>query len=116
MTHTIQEITAKISALPEPMQQEVFDFIEFMQAKVTRQSLPSKHEPALLSKQALAADWYWSNEDEAELKPTKKHRAPPPQFAGQVKELGDVMSSVSATDWGHESVGWDKFANPSKNS
>jgi len=32
-------------------------------------------------------------------KPAKKRRAPPPQFVGQVKELGDVMSSVSATDW-----------------
>lgn len=38
-------------------------------------------------------------------KPAKKRRAPPPQFAGQVKELGDVMSSASATDWGQiESV------------
>ncbi len=49
MTHSIQEITAKISALPEPIQQEVFNFIEFMQTKVARQALPSKHDPALLS-------------------------------------------------------------------
>lgn len=49
MTHSIQEITAKISALPEPMQQEVFDFIEFIQAKVARQALQSKYESALLS-------------------------------------------------------------------
>lgn len=34
------------------------------------------------------------------IKPAKKRRAPPPQFVGQVKELGDVMSSVSASDWG----------------
>lgn len=65
MTHSIQEITAKISALPEPMQQEVFDFVEFMQTKVARQALPSKHEPALLSEQALAADWNRPEEDEA---------------------------------------------------
>ena len=65
MTHSIQEITAKISALPEPMQQEVIDFIEFMQTKIARQSLPSKHEPALLSEQALAADWNRPEEDEA---------------------------------------------------
>jgi len=32
-------------------------------------------------------------------KPAKKRRAPPPQLAGQVKELGDVMPSVLATDW-----------------
>jgi hypothetical protein len=65
MTHSIQEITAKISALPEPMQQEVLDFIEFMHAKVARQTLPSKHESALLSEQALAADWNRPEEDEA---------------------------------------------------
>jgi len=46
----------------------------------------------------------------------KKRRAPPPQFVGQVKELGDVMSSVSATDWGQiESVSRG-FANSSKNT
>jgi hypothetical protein len=38
--------------------------------------------------------------DEAETKPVKKRRTPPPQFAGQVKELGDVMSTVPAADWG----------------
>lgn len=38
--------------------------------------------------------------DEAEPNLTKKRRTPPAQFAGQVKELGDVMSSVSAADWG----------------
>lgn len=66
MTHSIQEITAKINALPEPMQQEVLDFIEFMQAKVARQSsLSAKHEPALLSEQTLAADWDRPEEDEA---------------------------------------------------
>ncbi len=65
MTHSIQEITAKISALPEPMQQEVFDFVEFMHSKVARQALPSQHEPALLSEQALAADWNRPEEDEA---------------------------------------------------
>ncbi|MDP1770759.1 MAG: HEPN domain-containing protein [Methylobacter sp.] len=60
-----QEITAKISALPEPMQQEVLDFIELMQAKVARQTLPSKYESALLSRQVLAADWDRPEEDEA---------------------------------------------------
>jgi Protein of unknown function (DUF2281) len=64
MTHSIQEITAKISALPEPMQQEVFDFIEFMHAKVAQQTEQSKHEPALLSEQALAVDWNRPEEDD----------------------------------------------------
>ena len=65
MTLSIQEITAKISALPEPMQQEVLDFVEFMHSKVARQAIPSKHEPALLSEQALAVDWNRPEEDEA---------------------------------------------------
>jgi hypothetical protein len=65
MSHSIQEISAKINALPEPMQQEVFNFIEFMQTKATRQKLPSKHELALLSEQALAVDWNQPEEDEA---------------------------------------------------
>jgi len=65
MTPSTQEITEKINMLPEPMQQEVFDFIEFMQIKVARQALLSKHEPALLSEQALAADWNRPEEDEA---------------------------------------------------
>ncbi|MDD2659260.1 MAG: hypothetical protein PHY54_06190 [Methylococcales bacterium] len=38
--------------------------------------------------------------DETESQPTRKRRVPPAQFAGRVKELGDVMSSVSANDWG----------------
>jgi len=65
LAHYIQEITAKISALPEPMQQEVFDFVEFMHAKVVPQALPSKHEHVLLSEQSLAADWNRPEEDEA---------------------------------------------------
>jgi hypothetical protein len=107
MTHSIEEITAKVSALPEPMQQEVFDFVEFMQAKVSRQKLSSSHEAALLSEQALATDWNRSEEDEAwmtiddtELKPANKRRTPPQQFAGQVKELDDVMTFIPAVDKG----------------
>lgn len=65
MTHSIQEITAKISALPEPMQQEVFDFIEFMQVKAARLAISSEQSPALLNKQALAADWNRPEEDDA---------------------------------------------------
>jgi len=65
MTHSIQEIKAKISVLPEPMQQEVFDFIEFLNAKVVRQTLPSKHETSLLSEQSFAVDWNRPEEDEA---------------------------------------------------
>jgi len=65
MTYSIEEITAKISALPEPMQQEVFDFIEFMHLKAARLAMSSKQNPALLSEQALAADWNRPEEDDA---------------------------------------------------
>lgn len=65
MTHSNQEITAKHAQLTEPMQQEVIYFIEFMHAKVARQALPSKDEPALFSEQVLAVDWNRLEEDEA---------------------------------------------------
>jgi hypothetical protein len=38
--------------------------------------------------------------DEPEASPPRRRRVPPPQFAGKVKELGDVMSSVPVSDWG----------------
>ncbi|MFU8789983.1 MAG: hypothetical protein ACNA7G_13215 [Methylobacter sp.] len=65
MTPSIQEITAKISTLPEPMQQEVFDFIELMHVKAVRVAMLSKQNPALLSEQALAADWNRPEENDA---------------------------------------------------
>ncbi|MFZ2407045.1 MAG: DUF2281 domain-containing protein [Methylobacter sp.] len=65
MTHSIEEITAKISALPEPMQQEVFDFIEFMHVKAARLAMLSKQNPALLNERALAADWNRPEENDA---------------------------------------------------
>ena len=33
--------------------------------------------------------------NETKSQPMRKRRVPPPQFAGRVKELGDVMSSIS---------------------
>lgn len=65
MTHSIEEITAKISALPEPMQEEVFDFIELMHLKAARLAMLSKHESALFSEQALAVDWSRPEEENA---------------------------------------------------
>lgn len=38
--------------------------------------------------------------DEPEPVYLPKRRTPPSQFAGRVKELGDVMSSVPSADWG----------------
>jgi hypothetical protein len=40
--------------------------------------------------------------DELEMPTPHRRRVPPPQFAGKVRELGDVMSSVPASDWGIE--------------
>lgn len=40
--------------------------------------------------------------DEPEIPQPRRRRVPPPQFAGKVTELGDVMSSVPASDWGIE--------------
>ena len=37
--------------------------------------------------------------DENEPQITQKRRVPPPQLAGRVKELGDVLSSVPLEDW-----------------
>jgi hypothetical protein len=37
--------------------------------------------------------------DETESQPSRKICVPPPQFAGRVEELGDVMSSVPADNW-----------------
>lgn len=38
--------------------------------------------------------------DETQSPHKKKYRTPPPEFSGKVKELGDIMSTVSAEDWG----------------
>ena len=38
--------------------------------------------------------------DETSLSETPRKRIPPPHFAGRVKELGDVMNTLSAEDWG----------------
>ncbi len=40
--------------------------------------------------------------DEAAPLAPAKRRSPPPQFAGKVKERGDVMASVAPADWGIE--------------
>ncbi|MEQ1620267.1 MAG: hypothetical protein ABL919_02595 [Methylococcales bacterium] len=73
MTHSIEELAAKISALPEPMQQQVINFIDFMLEKTTKQTLTSTT----------------SNQLEAKI----KRRSPPLELAGQVTDLGDVMTS-----------------------
>lgn len=91
MTYSIQEITAQISALPESIQQEVFDFIEFMKIKVSRQSSSTaRHETALLSKQTLATDRNQPEEDCFSTTPRKAGA-----LAGRIKISDDFNTQLA---------------------
>ncbi|MBS3953095.1 MAG: DUF2281 domain-containing protein [Methylomicrobium sp.] len=61
MQGLIEEITEKAAILPENLQQEVLDFVEF----IGRKQLDSFNETARLSEQALAKDWNRPEEEEA---------------------------------------------------
>jgi hypothetical protein len=61
MHRLVDEITEKTAALPENLQQEVLDFVEF----ISRKQLALLNETALLSEQALAEDWNRPEEEEA---------------------------------------------------
>jgi hypothetical protein len=37
--------------------------------------------------------------DDAPPQIPRKRRVPPPQFAGKVKELGDVINTIPLADW-----------------
>jgi len=65
MSTLTREIAEQASTLPEKEQQETLDFIEFLQSKLTKQSLTALSETALLSESALATDWNQAEEDEA---------------------------------------------------
>jgi hypothetical protein len=66
MTYSIEEIAEKIGALPDSLQDEVFDFIEFMQIKAARQTLLAKHDSAL-TESVSAADRELLEDDEVWL-------------------------------------------------
>ena len=57
----IEEITEKTAVLPENLQQEVLDFVEF----ISRKQQVLLNETALLSEQALAKDWDRPEEEDA---------------------------------------------------
>jgi hypothetical protein len=57
----IEEITEKTAVLPENLQQEVLDFVEF----ISRKQQILLNETALLSEQALARDWNSPEDEEA---------------------------------------------------
>lgn len=54
MSALIQEILTKVSALPEFEQQEVLDFIEFLQAKLDRKLLANERDNHLLETQNIS--------------------------------------------------------------
>ena len=58
---TKQMILKEISKVPEPMLEEVLDFIKFLESKSFRKI----SETAVLSEATLAKDWLKPEEDEA---------------------------------------------------
>jgi hypothetical protein len=57
----VEEIAEKTAVLPENLQQEVLDFVEF----ISRKQVALLNETALLSEHALAEDWNRPEEEEA---------------------------------------------------
>ena len=58
---TKQMVLSEIQKVPEPLLEEVLDFIRFLENK----SLKQMSETALLSESSLAKDWLKPEEDEA---------------------------------------------------
>lgn len=55
-----QVVMREIENLPEPLLQEVLDFVRFLKAKANQEKL----DTALLSETVLASDWLRPEEDE----------------------------------------------------
>ena len=55
-----QVVMREIENLPEPLFQEVLDFVRFLKAKANQEKL----DTALLSETVLASDWLRPEEDE----------------------------------------------------
>ena len=55
-----QLVMREIENLPEPLFQEVLDFVRFLKAKANQEKL----DTALLSETVLASDWLRPEEDE----------------------------------------------------
>ena len=58
---TSELIAKEVSAMPESLQREVYDFARFLRHKNEDESFKS----LLLSESALAQDWYTAEEDAA---------------------------------------------------
>jgi mRNA-degrading endonuclease RelE of RelBE toxin-antitoxin system len=60
---TIQEqITKELEKLPEPLLQEILDFVQFLQ---TKQQQKQNLETAIMSESSLQKDWLKPEEDAA---------------------------------------------------
>ncbi len=51
----------EIEQLPDPLVEQILDFVHFLRLKMTRDSL----EPAFLSESSLTKDWLREEEDKA---------------------------------------------------
>ncbi|MFH1191653.1 MAG: DUF2281 domain-containing protein [Candidatus Omnitrophota bacterium] len=58
---TKELILSEIERIPEPLREEVLDFIRFLEAKALKQ----KMETAIASESSLKKDWLRPEEDEA---------------------------------------------------
>jgi len=54
-------VIRELEALPEPLLQEVLDFVRFLKTRATQEKL----DTAFLSETALGKDWLRPEEDEA---------------------------------------------------
>jgi len=57
----IEVIINEIEKFPEPLQDEVMDFVQFLKKKIILERL----ETAIASESSLKKDWFRSEEDEA---------------------------------------------------
>ena len=57
----IREVIGEIEELPEPLLEEVLNFVRFLKSQASQE----RFEAALLSETALGKDWLRPEEDEA---------------------------------------------------
>lgn len=71
---TVQEIIVeKLNTLPLEKQQEVLDFVEFLQAQMRKRDLPSQNEGQPVSVLTLAEKFIGSVEGPGDLSTNKKY-------------------------------------------
>jgi len=58
---TLDAVRKEIERVPEPLLQEVLDFVRFLNTRATRE----RFEPAIATEPVLGADWLRPEEDAA---------------------------------------------------